>query len=216
MSFTFKERRADENRRRFFNHLKVKPSLRVGLQAVHGSAVEKIDLLNKPKSPKNFDAAYTFTPGLFLFGTFADCLPIFFFSSKPGVVGLAHAGWRGVLAGIVPHIVEALLAESIDPAELFVAVGPHIQKRCFEVGEEVAELFSKKTSLRSRVFEEKVQPAIDLKGIVFDQLTGAGVLPEHIRLSDQCTHCDKIFFSNRRDRKKGAMLAFIGLSYFRA
>ncbi len=196
MSFKFPGLRPEENRRLFFRRLEI--GRRFNLHAVHGGAVAKLPPVDLG-DPGDYDAAYTLERGVYIFGTFADCLPVFFYDPQNQVVGLAHAGWRGVLAGVVPNTVKALGSGGVEPRELFVSVGPHIQGKCFEVGADVAGLFG------------STKPKIDLKGIVFDQLVAAGLDPNKVYLSEECTHCDSKFFSNRQSKRKGAMLAFIGL-----
>lgn len=213
MSFTFREGGADENRKRFWSKLGGNQLQRVGLMASHGDRVQKINRSggSVELSYQQYDAAYTLTPELYLFGTFADCLPVFFFEPRARAAALAHAGWRGILAGVVPNTVRALALEGVDLEEVLVSVGPHIQSGCFEVDRDVADLFCASKTLSLQVIESKPKPTVDLKGVVFDQLVAGGLKPDNIHLSDECTHCDRAFFSNRRDRRKGAMLAFIGL-----
>jgi YfiH family protein len=89
-----------------------------------------------------YDAIVTRGSGIVLAVTVADCVPVFFLHPDSGVIGIAHAGWRGVAGGIVPNVIQAI-EESFDvpPEELFVATGPAIRGPSYEVGPEVAGLF---------------------------------------------------------------------------
>lgn len=134
------------------------------------------------------DGLWTEEPGLPILAMSADCLPIVLArAGRPGIAVL-HAGWRGLLAGIV-----AAGTEALGGGEIAAAVGPAIGPCCYEVGEEVAKPF------RARFGDDVVeQGRLDLWTSAERALHAAGI--ERVDRFDRCTACEpKYFFSHRRD-----------------
>ncbi len=134
------------------------------------------------------DGLWTEEPGLPILAMSADCLPIVLArAGRPGIAVL-HAGWRGLLAGIV-----AAGTEALGGGEIAAAVGPAIGPCCYEVGEEVAKPF------RARFGDDVVeQGRLDLWTSAERALHAAGI--ERVDRFDRCTACEpKSFFSHRRD-----------------
>ena len=148
------------------------------------------------------DGLWTDEPGLPILAMSADCLPIVLARvGKPGVAVL-HAGWRGLLAGIVAAGADALGGE-----KLVAEVGPAIGPCCYEVGEEVAEPF------RARFGHDVMQEGrLDLWTSAERALRAAGVEPVH--RFDRCTFCEQeTFFSHRRDAGitgRQGVIAYVG------
>jgi polyphenol oxidase len=136
------------------------------------------------------DGLWTDEPGLPVLAMSADCLPIALARENGGApaVAVLHAGWRGLLEGIVASGVNAL-----GEANLAAAIGPAIGPCCYEVGEEVA------TPYRARFGDDVVQRGrLDLWTSAERALRAAGV--ERIQRVDRCTSCEPdVFFSHRRD-----------------
>jgi hypothetical protein len=107
---------------------------------VHGSKVARVDA---PKDVvQGVDGLVTNQKGVALFATYADCYPIVLWDPVKRAVGLAHAGWRGTVAGVAKAAVQAMHDEYGSAAENILAgVGPGICGRCYEVGGEVASQF---------------------------------------------------------------------------
>jgi YfiH family protein len=179
--------RADENRR-------------IACEAI-GADVERLALNHQVHSARvlraapavrgeHADGLWTDEPGLPILAMSADCLPIAVARadmSTPAVAVL-HAGWRGLLAGIVAEGTEAL-----GGGLLAAAIGPAIGPCCYEVGEEVAAPF------RERFGDDVVREGrLDLWTSAERALRAAGV--EHVERFDRCTACEpETFFSHRRD-----------------
>jgi len=134
------------------------------------------------------DAIYADTPGKLLCIRVADCVPILLASADGRRVAAVHAGWRGLVAGVI----EAAAARFAD--EVFAVVGPCIGVRHFEVGPEVAEQFGQAFVRR----DLGAKPHIDLRAAARDRLESAGVAA--LEIAHNCTYAeDAEFFSHRRD-----------------
>jgi YfiH family protein len=162
------------------------------------------------------DGLITATPGRYLLGYFADCVPILAYDPVQRAVGLAHAGWRGTLLRIAEHLVtEMVAAWGARPEDLRVGIGPSIGPCCYEVGEEVI------TGVRERLpgGEALLRPGrpghafLDLWAANRQGLLRAGVLAGHVEVARTCTACQvERFFSYRREgRISGLFGAVIGL-----
>jgi YfiH family protein len=142
----------------------------------------------------------------------ADCVPILVGDRQTRRVAAVHAGWRGVVQGVTPAAVEALLERGSRPEELIVAIGPHISLAAFEVGDEVARELAQASSARNVVTRHEGQKAhVSLAGIVRAQLTQLGVPNDHVEELPGCTFGDASrFFSYRRDgRQSGRQVSAI-------
>ena len=127
-----------------------------------------------------------------------------------GVVGAAHAGWRGTVGRVAARTVEAMVERGADPANIRAAVGPGICGECYPVGEDVARQFAE-AGLGDFVQERQGQPHLDLAGANRAVLLSAGVRPEHLWVSGRCS-TEEDFYSYRRDAgRTGRMWAVIGL-----
>lgn len=210
-----------ENRRRFGACLGVEclPSL---LSMTHGKEVARVDQRPEPphdpsRPPRaiySADACVTDRPGVPLTLTIADCVPVFFHDPVAGCIGLAHAGWRGTVAGIVAETVACMGHHyGSRPENVLVGIGPSIGPSAFEVGAEVLEEFAtafpEDGELISPLPEGKA--LIDLWRANTLMAIRAGVRQTNIIVSGWCTVSHpELFFSHRRDRgKTGRLLAGI-------
>lgn len=138
----------------------------------------------------------------------ADCAPVFFFDPRSGSAGIAHVGWRGLLAGLPAKMVAAFSNNFLCRAEdLRIAFGPMIRKCCYEVGGDVAGLFNGLVSKR------KKKLFLDLTGAIVRALEDMGIQRKHIEDLGFCTHCEsELFFSHRREGvSTGRMLSVVML-----
>jgi len=180
---------------RWFRRLPA-PRATVEAEQVHGASVAIIEGTARTLPPiAGCDALLTAIPGVSLMIRSADCLPVFFADPLRGVVGIAHAGWRG-LAGLVLARVVAAFRHSIHTRaeELYVAIGPSIRACCYEVGPEFAARFG------PFVHEQAGRRMCDLPGVAKDQLRRCGVPPARVLDSRRCTGCEpQEWFSLRRE-----------------
>jgi YfiH family protein len=174
------------------------------LEQVHGT-----DVLNPAAQSGRCvgDASITDTVGKVCVVMVADCLPVLFATRDGGRVGAAHAGWRGLAAGVLERTVSALAA----PAhELKAWLGPAISREHFEVGPEVHAAFLATDAGAADCFEANARGRwqADLAGLARRRLAALGVTD--VSGGEWCTFADgKRFFSHRRDGKGGRMAALI-------
>ncbi|MCX5661467.1 MAG: peptidoglycan editing factor PgeF [Planctomycetota bacterium] len=185
---------------------------------VHGGAAHAVTPETLGEHPQA-DALLTGDPGAMLSVRVADCVPILLAigprdAGRPTFVAAVHAGWRGVVAGVVPRAM-GLLRERFGTGDsrAVAAVGPCISRRHFEVGPEVAEAFREKALGDAVEQRAGAKPHIDLAGAVMLQLLDTGMDRADIDATDRCTFRDADeFFSHRRDAgRTGRMAALIGL-----
>lgn len=168
------------------------------LSQVHGAEVVRIDTPAGPLEPvASADAAFTTEPDLLLAVRTADCVPVLV--AGPGVVGVAHSGWRGTAAGIVTELIAQITgALALDPSELTAAIGPCIGGPAYRVGPEVVEaLAAIGLDPRDFLVEGAEAPHVDLSRAVAAQLAAAGI--GAIDRSVRCTASDPELYSHRRD-----------------
>jgi YfiH family protein len=164
------------------------------------------------------DAAVTNIPNEVLAILTADCMPVLFSSKGGSVIGVAHAGWRGLSGGILENTAQEMLslAPYLDPKDIVVWMGPAIGSTAFEVGEDVLEAFS---SQRQSILSESFKPVASSPGkylanlylLAQDRLRSFGI--EQIYGGDFCTYSDSgNFFSYRRDKETGRFASLIWIS----
>jgi YfiH family protein len=148
----------------------------------------------------------------------ADCMPVLFASKNGGVIGAAHAGWRGLSGGVLENTIKEMcqLSPSLSPQDITAWMGPAIGPTAFEVGEDVVEAFSGQNQLiLSQAFSPILgQPGkylADLYILAQDRLSSLGI--KKIDGGDFCTFTDEErFFSYRRDKATGRFASFIWIS----
>lgn len=194
-----------ENRRRLRTALDL-PSEPSWLQQVHEHAVARLP----GPMPAAADAAVVFGRGPVCAVLVADCLPVFLASRDGDRVGVAHAGWRGLAAGVVEATVVAL---GCDPARLVAWLGPAIGPRAFEVGEEVRAAFTDRDAAAAALFHpcRAGRWLADLPALARRRLMACGVASVHG--GGTCTVSDAArFYSYRRDGVTGRMAALAWLA----
>ncbi|MEP7183526.1 MAG: peptidoglycan editing factor PgeF [Betaproteobacteria bacterium] len=197
-----------ENHRRVASYL---PSPPVWLEQVHGSAVVTLGP-HAPHAPPIADAAVTRQPGVVCAVLTADCLPVVFANRAGTAVGIAHAGWRGLAAGVLEATVAAMAASDARPGDLFAWLGPAIGPAAFEVGADVVDAFCAADPGAIACFapHRAGKWHADLAALARRRLAAAGVT--HIGGGGFCTHADGVrFFSYRRERASGRMAAVVWL-----
>lgn len=154
------------------------------------------------------DALVTTLTGVIIGVSTADCVPVILADADNGVIGAAHAGWRGALAGVTDNAVEAMLRCGARIDNIKAAMGPCICPACFEVGEEVAENFPDRF-----IAHGFTKPHVDLPLYVKSRLEARGIAPSMIQMPPACTRCAPgIYFSARAlGINSGRIYTFISL-----
>ncbi len=197
-----------ENRRRLRAALPDEPRW---LNQVHGADVVCLDTSTDTQVVHTADAAVTTLRGKPCAVMVADCLPVLFCDEAGTCVAAAHAGWRGLAAGVLEATVAAMPAK---PQRLLAYLGPAIGPDAFEVGPEVREIFASRDSAARAAFrpllERPEKYLADIFALARLRLASAGV--DRVYGGTECTFTspDK-YYSYRRDGKTGRMAALIWL-----
>jgi hypothetical protein len=150
------------------------------------------------------DAMVTKVPGLALCVLSADCVPVLFADAEAGVIGAAHAGWKGAIAGVCEATLDAMEAIGAARAQITAAIGPAIQQASYEVGPEFRDTFVGDQEWTDRLFVagKDDRSHFDLTGYVEAVLLGQGIAAVENLGLDTCALEDD-YFSNRRRNHRG-------------
>jgi YfiH family protein len=196
-----------ENRRRLQAFL---PSAPVWLDQVHGTSVAVVDDASGVRPVA--DAAVTRTPGVVIAVQTADCLPVLFADRNGSAVGIAHAGWRGLAAGVLEATLAALRDLGVHSNDVDAWIGPGIGPRAFEVGADVHAAFCASDGAASAAFVA-LRPGkwtADLAALARNRLAAAGVAT--ITGGGFCTYDEPDrFYSYRRAKLSGRMASLVWL-----
>lgn len=191
------------NRARVAGAMEVAPDHLVTINQVHSPDVVTLSAPPEDGRPRA-DAMVTATPGIALGILTADCQPILFADAKAGVIGAAHAGWRGSLAGVLEATLDAMEALGAARGAIHAVIGPCISQRAYEVGPEFLDDFLAEDPGYGRFFAqgEGDRMLFDLPGFGLYRLREAGV--GQAEWTRHCTYSDPArFYSYRRTTHKG-------------
>jgi YfiH family protein len=203
------------NRARAAEAIGVTPDTLISVNQVHSPDVVHVTgpLPDKPRA----DALVTATPGLALSVLTADCQPVLFADAEAGVIGAAHAGWRGALDGVLEATIEAMVRLGARREHIAAVIGPSISQRAYEVGPEFMDEFMAENPDNARFFAngkgDRLQ--FDLQGFGLHRLRSAGI--GQAEWTRHCTYSDPDrFYSYRRsvhalDADYGRLLSAIRL-----
>ena len=192
-----------ENRRRLTDHFSIKPAW---LQQVHGIAVAQAD----PGLVATADASWTATPGIACAAMTADCLPALFCNRAGTRVAAAHAGWRGLAAGVLEATLDTL---DVPAEDVLVWLGPAIGPKAFEVGPEVREVFINQLPEAAEAFvpsDNAGKFMADIYLLARLRLAERGVTA--VYGGGFCTVTDPRFFSYRRASRTGRFASLVWLT----
>jgi YfiH family protein len=170
----------------------------VGVHQVHSPKAMLVDA-PWPGDRPHADALVTTTPGIVLSVLTADCAPVLLADELHGVIGAAHAGWKGALGGVLTSVVELMQEQGADPLNIVAAIGPCIHQASYEVGPEFEARFRHTNASHARFFRNSTgdRKLFYLPGLCAHQLEQLGV--GHIELLDADTYPNAgVFFSHRR------------------
>ena len=193
--------RVRENRRRAAAALGLPLDSLHGLTQVHGIAVAEVDASGwrEGEGPRA-DALVTRRPGVALGVITADCAPVQSADPEAGVIGAAHAGWRGAVDGVLEATVAAMAGLGAAPGRILAAVGPCIGQPSYEVGPDLRDAVLARDAADARHFAPGARPdrwQFDLAGYCAARLRAAGLLSVETAGTDTLAN-DQQFFSHRR------------------
>ena len=188
------------------------PAEPIWLNQVHGSTIFNANTWNAIDVPEA-DGVVTNQVNRVLAIMTADCLPVLLANQTGSVIGAAHAGWRGLVSGVIERTVEAMRDldyqnQASHPIQAYL--GPAIGPQAFEVGAEVRDLFLTHQPQDAKHFiqlEKKDKYLANLYGLAISRLNALGILL--IEGGQECTYQNQHFFSYRRDQRTGRMGSFI-------
>ncbi len=184
----------------------------VMVHQVHGTVVLAISLEEKPVEKNDADGLITNHPAFAIGIKTADCLPVFLEDPVHRAIGMVHAGWRGLHAGIFKKVVQAMQARYGTLArDLTAAIGPSIRGCCYEVGPEFQTYFPNHfTAGRRR--GEGPGGMLDLTEAALSDLRETGISPDRLVDCKVCTACrNDLFYSYRKDKTTERMLSIMSL-----
>ncbi|MGE0024767.1 MAG: peptidoglycan editing factor PgeF [Hyphomicrobium sp.] len=189
-----------ENRSRVAEHLGAFSGDVQTIYQIHSGTAHAVESLVPRESLPQGDGLVTRTRGLAIGILTADCAPVLFADAEAGVVGAAHAGWRGAIGGVLAATVAAMEGLGADRARIFAALGPTIGPLSYEVGPEFVAAFEEADPGNGRFFtipKGRKTPHFDLPAYVMSRLDALGI--RHAERQAPCTYeNESLFFSFRR------------------
>jgi len=190
----------------------------ISVKQVHGTNIIIIDSNIKDYesiSQSEADGLITNLPNVALITYHADCVPVYFIDISKKVIGLAHSGWKGTFNNITGKMIKTMRDRyNSNSEDIFIAIGPSIGPCCYEVKDDLIQLFTEKYGNFDFLFRVDNDKAyLDLWKTIYLQILEEGIPKENIILSNTCTSCniDK-FYSYRREKgTNNRMVAVISL-----
>ncbi len=193
-----------ENRARVAAAVGATPERLAAPYQVHGTTVAMVEAAWPAGEGPKADALVTDRPGIALAIGTADCGPILLADAGARVIGAAHAGWRGALAGVTDSVIAAMVTRGARRDRIVAALGPTISRANYEVGPELVAAFLADDPENERFFRPSGRDGhslFDLPGYIVARLTAAGVAAANLAL---CTYAEpERFFSFRRTTHRG-------------
>ncbi len=154
--------------------------------------------VTRPRGWTEIDGFITNEPGVVLFTSYADCVPLFFADPVHHAIGLSHSGWRGTAKRMGEATIRRMTEEfGSDPKDMIAAIGPSICQACYEVSEDVALQFPEDCLIR----KENGKYQLDLERANYQIFLESGISEEHISTSGLCTSCNKdLLYSHRASK----------------
>lgn len=188
-----------ENRARVAAWFGLKTEKLNTVHQVHSPDVVVVDAKSASGERPKADAMVTTVPGVVLGVLSADCGPVLFADAENGVIGAAHAGWKGALYGVLENTIEAMVTLGADRSKITAVLGPSIGPKSYEVGPEFVENFKTVDPGYAIFFSPSEKPGhamFDLPSLTIKRLTDAGISAANLGL-DTYSDPDR-FFSYRR------------------
>ncbi|MBQ6844970.1 MAG: peptidoglycan editing factor PgeF [Agathobacter sp.] len=173
--------------------------------------------VTKERPYTDVDGLITDESGVILSTFYADCVPLYFVDPVHKAIGLSHSGWRGTVGRMGQKTLDAMKeAFGTNPADVYAAIGPSICQDCYEISEDVAEHFYNEfTGHGDEILINKGNGKYQLDLWKTNEIVmlDAGILPEHLAVTNVCTCCNaEVLFSHRASKgKRGNLAAFLML-----
>lgn len=172
----------------------------------------------KPQDYSDVDGMITNVPGIVLVTSYADCVPLYFVDPVRKAIGLSHSGWKGTVGHIGQKTVWKMHeVYGSEPKDIVAAIGPSICQSCYEVSDDVAEAFRANFTAdeAADILLDKGNGKyqLDLWKANWYVLADAGILPEHLSVTDLCTAChpDLLWSHRKTNGQRGGLSAFLSL-----
>lgn len=191
--------RVHENRARAMKRLGLPPEALVTARQVHSDRAQVVEEAWAGFDRPELDGLATRTRGLALGILTADCAPVLLADVEAGVIGAAHAGWRGARTGVLEATVSAMTSLGARPASIVAAVGPCISRDSYEVGQDFRDLFVRDEPASATLFTASPSGRLlfDLPGYVVERLRALRLAEVTVSARDTCAEAN-LFFSYRR------------------
>ncbi len=208
-----------DNRRRVAEHLAVKPENLLSCYQIHSPIVVMVTEAWHPDNRPQADAMVTKEKGIALGILTADCVPLLFADVTAGVIGAAHAGWRGAVSGVIENTVEAMQKLGANKKSIQAAIGPCIWQNSYEVGPEFPAPFLGENPDNDRFFRPSFRSdhyMFNLPGYVETKLRALGLVSIEPSPADTAAD-EKRFFSYRcstlqGEKHEGSLISVIVLA----
>ncbi|MFR1976580.1 MAG: peptidoglycan editing factor PgeF [Coprococcus sp.] len=172
----------------------------------------------RPQDYSDVDGMITNVPGIVLVTSYADCVPLYFVDPVRKAIGLSHSGWKGTVGHIGQKTVWKMHeVYGSEPKDIVAAIGPSICQSCYEVSDDVAEAFRANFTAdeAADILLDKGNGKyqLDLWKANWYVLTDAGILSEHLSVTDLCTAChpDLLWSHRKTNGQRGGLAAFLSL-----
>ena len=208
-----------QNRTLVANALEADPAKLCTPHQIHSAKAVITDTAWTPTEAPQADAVVTNTPGIYIGILSADCCPALFSDAEAGVVGAAHAGWRGAFSGITDDTLKKMQSLGASLESIKVAIGPTISQYAYEVGPEFKDSFLQSSPQNAEFFVQRPsgKSHFNLPAYVKWRLESAGISKNNIEVINLCTYSNEsILFSYRRSVHQnkpdyGRQISAIGL-----
>ncbi len=189
----------DNNVRNFLNKLNLSNQNLIMMEQVHG---DKISWVKDKKTTviRGVDALISQSSSIILGVKSADCLPILVASPAAGLLGVIHAGWRGLLKRLPQKVIHEFQKHvPIDTVQ--VIIGPSIKDCCYNILKQRADKFRQEFTEKNFIKKKQQEIYLDLPAVAVQQLQKVGLPTNNIQTSDTCTACNQQYYSYRAGDK---------------
>lgn len=185
----------------------------VRMHQVHGDTVTWVSQNEWGQVLSQTDGMMTRQRDVFFSVIVADCIPLFVYDPETTIVGVVHAGWRGLFQEIIPKAIAAMIEKGSKPENIIVGIGPCIRSCCYDIASDHRDtLLAKFPDWEQFITERKGKYFLDLPGVAQKQLLSAGVLARNIEDAEYCTFDHNDVYSYRREGKEvGRIIGIIGM-----